>query len=176
MEGTGPPGVRGQLADLNGAYRHLQLSADDTDAAWAALYAALSAAEQQCDQLTLLADDERRFEAARAGDLRVSVPLHQELRALARVWLQHAARLRAAVAACAEQDTALRTNVQDFLLMAITQHLQQRLPDETASSRAGDKPPLPRVNLANPALGDAVNNVGDDAPPNATFAHIHTFG
>ncbi len=162
------------LADLAPRYRALHMSADATDAAWAALRAAAAALDMTTDDLTLLSNASARFEAALEGNVRESVPLQQAVVALAGALRDKTDALRQALHACEQYDQALRRNVDAFLYMAVSAHIAFRPPEET-SGRA-PRPPLPIVDLVNPALGDAANNVTDDAALHTTLASASLYG
>lgn len=155
-------------------FRHLQLSADATTAAWADFRSCLAALEQLGDALRVIGNDSAAFEQAAAGDVRKSVPLQHRVLGLAASLHAAVDDARAAADVCAAQDAALRDNVADFLYMAVDTQLASRKPEDTRFVEP--RPPLPLLDLVNPALGDVVNNVPDEAAPQATLAGLAFFG
>jgi len=160
-----------QIGNVNALWRELVLSARQVEAPRRALADTQAALEQLSDALRQLATDEARFAGA---DPRHSVPLQQELQALSAAVDREVMRSREAASAL-EAMTALREhNVEQFRYWTIENVISRRLPEEMNARTP--LPPLPRVDLSNPALGRAANNVGDDAPLNETLAGISLFG
>ncbi len=159
------------LAALNEKWRHLVLSARETEAPRRALRDSLVQLQRTLDALRQVVTDESRFAGS---DPRQSVPLQHTLRALAAAVDEHAAGADEAASAYDELAQVRERNVEQFRYWAIDTLISRRLPEEMNARTP--LPPLPRVDLANPALGRAANNVGDDAPMHESLAGISLFG
>lgn len=161
------------LAELSGAHADLVLSEEAAGAAWRTLRDAVDALALGIDGMRLVVYSQDRFGAARGGqaETRRTVPLQNDLIARTEAMAEATARVREALAACAQQDQALRANVDAFLKMAIDRHIADRLPEETTTVR----PPLPIIDLVNQALGDAVNNISDTAPLDQSLVALSLF-
>lgn len=166
MDQVPPADVLHTLGDL-----HDRLVVDEEAAArvWQTFEQQLRNVACAKDALVGLANQDGHFRC----DARVLSVTQRTLQAQLETLSGEMTNLHRSMQACLDQQKELRQNGMNVIAYAITAVLARRAPDEAGQEGVGFLAP-PAIDLANPALGQAANNVSDDAPLNERIGT--TFG
>jgi hypothetical protein len=149
------------IVAITDRFAELELAAEVADERWRHAETQLHALDEKVDVLSSCVNNDALYFGPAGDEVARLTQLQQRLQSHCERMAMQSRDAVAAGRACIEATRAHHYNAGHFLVAAIDGAIAW-LPVYAPLPPPGV---MPRVDLANPTLGDAANNVRDDAPP-----------